>query len=855
MKKLVLFSVFVFCCTLSIFAQSHSIMGTVVDSSTLEPITGVNVIVRHCTDNGIIAYTTTADNGTFSLQINHDNLADYTLQVTCLGYEQQTFNLTDNNYLIKLKEKSFELQEVSIKADKIIQNKDTTSYFVTNFATTKDRTIGDVLTNMPGINIAENGKISYNGSPINKFYVEGIDLFDGKYNLATNNISYENIARVEVIENHQAIKALQGTGVDTETAINLKLKDSAKSVWNGNLLGKGGFTPDGGLWETELFAARFSSKSQSATTLKSNNTGKNIADEGNSLTIDDLLYMYPGSEISGSLTSAPSISTNLSNDRTRFNRTHMFSNSSMWKLSESGQIKSQIIYTDDKNTYDQSIESAYYLMDSLLVKGTQETSSVKDKGLQASVVATIDKDSYFLSDELSFKSKWRTFTSEINGDFNYHSIADITTYNVENRLKYVKKTGNNIFQIMSLNKYEFIPEDLYVGGESVKQQKIDKGNLFSNTNFRFLHNIKRWSLGTNMDLFGNIYNFNSLYNDASINYQNDLNVNYIGARLNPEIIYQNEHLKLNLKFPLSVYHFSGEQSATKIYVKPDIYLKWKFLPRWTLFVNATIGNSYTGNGLYYTAPVMTDYKAMYAGFLNYDGKIEKRIGGRISYANPSDMLFANLSATYSDENTKRSISKQVDNGYVYYLYEPGNDKYKLLFADGSISKGIELINGSIELSSSFQNHNMPLEQNGYISTIDFGSINSGITLKSNPCDWFNIDYKIGHKYNYMKSETLKSVTQHLTQKCLLVFYPIEDISIKLNGEHYLSFFDSGQKKNTFLVDLEFVYRYKQFDFLASVTNLFNQNVYSYTIYGDLSSTTTQYNIRGRNVTIGVNWYF
>ena len=73
-----------------------------------------------------------------------------------------------------------------------------------------------------------------------------------------------------------------------------------------------------------------------------------------------------------------------------------------------------------------------------------------------------------------------------------------------------------------------------------------------------------------MDLFGNIYNFNSLYNDASINYQNDLNVNYIGARLNPEIIYQNEHLKLNLKFPLSVYHFSGEQSATKIYVKPDI---------------------------------------------------------------------------------------------------------------------------------------------------------------------------------------------------------------------------------------------------------------------------------------------
>ena len=150
---------------------------------------------------------------------------------------------------------------------------------------------------------------------------------------------------------------------------------------------------------------------------------------------------------------------------------------------------------------------------------------------------------------------------------------------------------------------------------------------------------------------------------------------------------------------------------------------------------------------------------------------------------------------------------------------------------------------------------MPLEQNGYMSTLDFGNVNSEITLKSNPCGWLNIDYKVGYKYNYMKSESLSSSTQHLTQKCLIAFYPTEDISIKLNGEHYLTFFDSGQKKNTFLTDLEFVYRYKQFDFIASATNLFNQKVYSYTIYGDLSSTRTQYNIRGRNIMIGLNWYF
>lgn len=855
MKKLLSFSTLVLCNTLALFAQGHSIKGIVIDDRTLEPISGANVIVKHRTDNNIVTYTTTVDKGTFSLHIICKDLTEYSLHVTCLGFEQQILDLKGSDYSIRLKEKAFEIKEVSVRADKISQRQDTTSYFVAGFAQAKDRTIGDVLTNMPGIHVADNGSISYNGSPINRFYIEGIDLFDGKYSLATNNISYENIARVEIIENHQAIKALQGTGIDTGTAINLKLKDKAKSTWNGNLLGKGGFSPDDGLWESELFTAFFSVRNQSATTLKSNNSGKNIADEGQSLTVEDLLYRYPDSEISGSLSSAPALSTNLGSDRTRFNRTHMFSNSSMWKCSPSSQFRTQLIFTDDKNAYDQTIESSYFLSGSQWVHGTKETSSVKDRGLQASLTAAIDKDSYFLSDELAFHFNRRAFASTVEGDFNHQSIANINTYHVKNKLKYVKKAGSNIFQILSLSNYTFIPEALYVDGETIRRQSIEKGNFFSNTNFRFIRNIRRWSVGTNIDLFGSIYHFCSLYDHERIQYQNALTTNYIGARWNPEIIYQNETFKLSARLPLSVYGFGGEQSATRIYVKPDVYVKWRFLPRWTLFANAAVGSMYPGNNLYYTAPIMTDYRSMNAGFLNYEGKVENRIGGRISHANPSEMFFANLSVTYSDENMKRRISKRVDKGGVFYSYEPGDDRYKLLFADGNISKGIEPINGSVEWNCSLQNHNMPTEQNGDASAFDFGNVNLGMTLKSNPYDWVNVDYKTVYRYSYIKSDRFENKTRHWIQKCLLTFYPTEDISIKLNGEHYLTFFDSGQKKNTFFADIDLVYRYKQFDIIASATNLFNQNIYQHTTYGDLSSTGTRYNLRGRNIMVGLIWYY
>ena len=855
MKRLLLTCIVVLCNILFTFAQSYSIKGVVLDSNSLEPISGVNVIIKHTTNNKIVKYAVTDDAGTFSMVLSTDKPSEYSLQVSCLGYEQEFFSLSNDYYSIKLKEKAFEIQAASLKVDKIVENQDTTSYYVAAFASQKDRTIGEVLSNMPGISVANDGKISFNGRNIDRLYIEGIDLFQGRYNLATSNISHENISRVDVIENHQPIKALKGKGVDTETAINLKLKEEAKSVWSGNIQVEGGFSPDEALWESGLFAARFSAQSQSATTLKSNNSGKDIANEGNYLTIDDLLYAYPDSEISGNLTSSPSISTNLDNDRTRFNTTHMFSNSSMWKLSEDAQLKSQIIYTDDNNSYNQSITSSYFLLDSLLLKSTNEISEVKDKTLQATVVATIDKENYFLSDDLSFKSNWRSYVSDISGDFNYHSIADIDTWTLKNKLKYINTSGKNVFQIVSINNFMYIPEKLNVSGEEDKEQTINKSNFFSNTNFRFTRKIRRWSLGMNFDIFGNIYNFSSLYDDTITEYRNQLNINYFGAQFNPEFLYQNQTLRLNITFPVSAYHFEGYESKTKLFILPDIHLRWQFLPRWKFSANASYGNSYSGNSLFYTAPIMINYNAMYAGFLNYDGRIQKRIGVSLSYSNPADMLFAHMSFIFSDQNTNRSISKEIDDGYLYYSYQSGNDSYKMLFSNVSISKGIDAINGTVEFRGSLMNNNMPIVLNSLSSSYDAGNINGEISLKSNPVSWFDLDYKLGYRYNYLDSEISNNSTQYITQKCLLAFYPTEDISLKFNAEHYLTIFYTTDRKNAFFADLEFVYRFKQFDFTATASNLFNQSLYSYTIYGDLSGTETEYNIRPRNILIGLTWYF
>ena len=51
---------------------------------------------------------------------------------------------------------------------------------------------------MPGINVDTKGKITYNGKEINKFYIEGQDLLEGKYGIATNGIPQQEVGTVEV---------------------------------------------------------------------------------------------------------------------------------------------------------------------------------------------------------------------------------------------------------------------------------------------------------------------------------------------------------------------------------------------------------------------------------------------------------------------------------------------------------------------------------------------------------------------------------------------------------------------------------------------------------------------------------
>lgn len=365
------------------FAQKVAVDGYVYEQGTGNPVN--KAIVTICNQKSNILYSgITSKEGKFQLLTKGEDLSLYTIKVSCMGYKPASCAIgNQKNFQIELEPKAFALKDVYVKAEKISHHNDTTSYLVSGFSSAKDRTIGDVLKKMPGIEVAKNGSVSYNGKAINEFLVEGVDLFDGQYNIATRNISHDLISKVDIIENYQSAKVMKDSKSEGGTVLNLNLKDKAKGRWSGNAK-IGGGVPN--LWEEELFAAKLSSTNQTAITLKTNNSGKDILSENKTLTLDDLLSQEAMDEPKNIMEISQEKPGSLDDKRTRNARTHMVNISNVQKVSDTAILHSKIYYTDDRNISDIEKGVSYFLADSTLTKNTKEYSILGTKELVASVL-------------------------------------------------------------------------------------------------------------------------------------------------------------------------------------------------------------------------------------------------------------------------------------------------------------------------------------------------------------------------------------------------------------------------------------------------------------------------------------
>ena len=214
--------------TISIMSQTV-ISGVIREASNRQAMPEVVCMLTDASGNTMLDYGFTDKEGKYSLRTTHEG-DSLILTTRMMSYRTVTLRLPNQSQTkdILMQDDNFKLKEVVVKADPITQRGDTINYNVAALKSAKDVAIVDVIKKLPGVEVSESGKISYQGKAINKFYIEGMDMLGGKYSLATTTVPVDAVASIQVLENHQPIRALEETQLSERAAMNLKLKKGKK---------------------------------------------------------------------------------------------------------------------------------------------------------------------------------------------------------------------------------------------------------------------------------------------------------------------------------------------------------------------------------------------------------------------------------------------------------------------------------------------------------------------------------------------------------------------------------------------------------------------------------------------------
>ena len=233
---------------INIDAQEVQLRGVVIDS--LAPLGFANVIATDAESGKLAGYSITNNDGRYAFSLNSE--ASYILRASFLGYETQEKRLNvgaDIDALtldFTLRAETAQLDGVEIVYEMPVTVKgDTIVYNADSFNRGNEKKLGDVLENLPGVEVNDDGEIQVEGKTVQKVMVEGKDFFDGDSKLATKNIPANAIDKVEVLRNFSEVGQMRGvTNNQDNVAINIKLKEGKKNFWFGEVTAGSGVDAD-----------------------------------------------------------------------------------------------------------------------------------------------------------------------------------------------------------------------------------------------------------------------------------------------------------------------------------------------------------------------------------------------------------------------------------------------------------------------------------------------------------------------------------------------------------------------------------------------------------------------------------
>ena len=756
------------------------------------------------------------------------------------------------------------------------------SYNVASFTDIRDKKLEDVIAKMPGMSITTG--FTYNGMTVSKVFVNGFDILNGDYS-SINSMKPEDVESIVITENYVYEKIMRGVEYSSSVAINIILKDEAKSKWSGSIKSGAGISakPETEgisplLYNGEAQAMNIGQKVQTTILLKADNTGLSFSNDiGTS-------YM---SRVSSFLSVNPSLAP-LTTQRTRLNNSAYGHITSTFHLNDNLQLSLKLALHSDKLKAANNAETEYFNNDGTSFMQSTGNNTLKKQGdIKTEIILLSNSEKSFFKNELVVDLTDQKGSSEITGTYPSLQNINVKPFSVEDNLSFKKPLGQGILSIDMMAAYDSKPQYLNVERDPVDLKQDILTDAFTEELWvAWKQKVGRFSFAVKAGANSKIWNLETRITpdvqevkDATglSDINNDSQFSYINLSSDVSLTYINDRFQFELSTPLNYYRNFFKDNIHPDALWPDgkkyndrVHFAPALSAMYQITNNLSVRGSVSGlnNGLLgqrlYNGLVLTDFKSFSQGNVNSqnDKSVVTSVG--MSYRLPRQSFFVNGSFYRINMNQELlSQSKYTENYYIsgYEPVEKGlgfpksiTNRYTL-----DMSKGIAALKGKIGMNGSISSSDAEMFINNQKVPYTSVSYSGGVNVNGRLSTWLNSIYKATFTHSVLSMSGVKaSTTNGLTQSLELIFSPTEKFNFSFLGDHFMNQIAADTYKNFFIVDFKAEYIINtHWELTASVTNLLNEKNYSYILESTfpLSKGLNSYVIRPRNMLLSVFFKF
>ncbi|SDD14248.1 carboxypeptidase-like regulatory domain-containing protein [Niabella drilacis] len=777
---------------------ARELSGTVRDTLG-NAVPGATVTLIRLKDQAGLLFTTANASGTYILQLLPEYLKDsLAVKVTAAGFLKNQQHTGPHTAVIDFTMQPAEaslLPNVTVSNQAaLVQKGDTLSYDAAHFTEKSDRRLGDIIKKLPGVEMDESGVIKYKGKMINKFYIEGDNLLDDRYTIATDNINVADVDKVQIIEHNQDVKMLNGIVPSDRAGVNIILKNRSKLklINNAELTGA---LPKAYAAEGKSMA--FKPKFKAINEIKLNDIGVTYTRESG----------ISGLQTPGAIDAA----------RALFNNSKMVNINNLYKLNPHTGIKLNGFYIKDHQQTSNMFRTRYYLPGRDSVAYTEQNQNQLETGaLYLDLNYTVN----------SPKAYFNT-TGALNHSRNTGNMITRTPNRIAEASQYTTTDFSHAISgyLMIRKKHLLSYRNAFNYTENPQQAQFEPGALpdLLNNRLSYLQTLQyrrlqyfnngtvlgynkvlaNWTLGFNAGINLQQHQLDSrvalLQNDSSHTvppgFGNALywkkNELFAGASLT----YNGDRIHLTLSAPAKWQHYqytndsltANKDRGSRFTHEPSVNWEYRVGREHSLFLDYRLDYKTAGIQQVYGGPIISGYR----NFASYETPFlmsrNHNIRAGFGYKRVIKLLFADFDVQYAATKNFFMYSTLIRDNLTVVKALPIINNSETGGTSIRVGKYIFSLNTTLVLSGALNTSKSQQLQNEQLFDTRSLTKSAGISITPTVLKWLKLDlsssYLQYHTWSGQANFQLQQLRQWKQQSGVTI-YPSKGLSFNFTNQYY-----------------------------------------------------------------------